>query len=159
MPILRGEVYFIDLGPVIGREQAGRRPRRVHRDHEDIVFRADWRDQPPNEEPFVFLCQYFDLVNDVIKFAKVSRVFQFVHGNALDGHLRNDAKRSEADPGCVQKILVRFRDCQEIACSRNELHPDDRRREISQTNSRAMCPRGYRAGNRLLCNGAKVPHR
>jgi mRNA interferase MazF len=26
MPLRRGDVYFIDLGPVIGREQAGRRP-------------------------------------------------------------------------------------------------------------------------------------
>ncbi len=26
MPILRGEVYFIDLDPVVGREQGGRRP-------------------------------------------------------------------------------------------------------------------------------------
>src|SRR5437016_3682588 len=26
MPILRGEVYFVDLNPVRGREQGGRRP-------------------------------------------------------------------------------------------------------------------------------------
>lgn len=26
MPIQRGEIYFVDLNPVKGREQAGRRP-------------------------------------------------------------------------------------------------------------------------------------
>lgn len=26
MPIRRGEIYFVDLGPTIGREQSGRRP-------------------------------------------------------------------------------------------------------------------------------------
>jgi mRNA interferase MazF len=35
MPVLRGEIYFADLDPVLGREQAGKRPVLVVSD--DVI--------------------------------------------------------------------------------------------------------------------------
>src|SRR5262249_47916855 len=46
-------------------EQAWGRTRRIHRDHENIVFGADWRDQPPDEKSFVLLIECVDLVDDI----------------------------------------------------------------------------------------------
>lgn len=41
MPIQRGEIYFVNLNPVEGREQAGNRPVLIQRRHQQTSARRN----------------------------------------------------------------------------------------------------------------------
>src|SRR5262249_50180060 len=107
-------------------QDSGGRTRWVHCNDKNIVFGPDWCDQPPDEKPFVLLCQCVELVDDVIKFAEVGGVLQLVHGNAFNSDLSDNAKGSKADSRGVQKVRIRLCDRQQIACTSDKLHPNDR---------------------------------
>ena len=80
--------------------------------------------------------------------------------HALQRHLGDDAERAEPDAGDAQQLgIAVLVEAHDVAGAGDELHPDDRRRQVAEAEPGAVGGRGDRAGDRLAVDVAEVGHR
>ena len=99
-------------------------------------------------------------VEDVVERLDGLAGVQHERRHALQRDLGDDAQRADADPGHPQQLGVRRGvDAHDVAGAGDELHPDDRRRQVAEPEPGAVGGGGDGTGDRLAVDVAEVRHR